>query len=87
MGSLSVLEAGAAACEEGLGLYWRYEKALRKAESRFASTIGYTGSVSAIRRALFTSLPPDTLVDDLVMGLRVIAKRPPCRFRAGRARV
>ncbi|HEV8718927.1 MAG TPA: glycosyltransferase [Candidatus Binatia bacterium] len=56
----------------GLGLYWRYEKAVRRAESRFGSTVVYTGAVSAVRRSLFTPLPEDTLVDDLVTPLRVI---------------
>jgi biofilm PGA synthesis N-glycosyltransferase PgaC len=57
---------------EGLGLYWRYEKAVRRAESRFGSTVVYTGAVSAVRRSLFMPLPEDTLVDDLVTPLRVI---------------
>jgi cellulose synthase/poly-beta-1,6-N-acetylglucosamine synthase-like glycosyltransferase len=57
---------------EGLGLYWRYEKALRRAESRFGSTVVYTGAVSAVRRTLFTPLPEETLVDDLITPLRVI---------------
>src|SRR5215470_10691788 len=57
---------------QGLGLYWRYEKAVRRAESRVGSTVVYTGAVSAVRRSLFTPLPEDTLVDDLVTPLRVI---------------
>ena len=73
-GELILLDEGATECQEGIGLYWRYEKALRKAESRFASTIGYTGAIAAVRRSLFTSLPEETLVDDLVMPLRVIAR-------------
>src|SRR5262249_14471415 len=60
---------------KSLGLYWRYEKAIRKAESRWRSSIGYTGAITAIRRSLFEPLPPDTLLDDLVMPLRLIAKR------------
>jgi len=57
-----------------LGLYWNQEKALRKAESRFGSTVVYTGAVSAIRRHLYARLPVDTLAEDLVMPLRVIAQ-------------
>jgi biofilm PGA synthesis N-glycosyltransferase PgaC len=60
--------------EAGLGLYWRYEKAVRRAESRCGSTVVYTGAVSAVRRRLFTPLPEETLVDDLVTPLRVIQK-------------
>jgi cellulose synthase/poly-beta-1,6-N-acetylglucosamine synthase-like glycosyltransferase len=73
-GELILLEEGATECQDGLGLYWRYEKALRKAESRFASTIGYTGAIAAVRRSLFTGLPEETLVEDLVMPLRLIAR-------------
>ena len=58
----------------GLGLYWRYEKLIRQAESRCGSSIGYTGAVSAIRRSLFVPLAQDTLVDDLVVPLHVIAR-------------
>jgi biofilm PGA synthesis N-glycosyltransferase PgaC len=59
---------------EGLGLYWRYEKAVRRAETRFGSTIVYTGAISAVRRTLFSPLPEETLVDDLVTPLRVLSR-------------
>lgn len=59
---------------EGLGLYWRYEKMIRQAESRGGSTVGYSGAISAIRRSLFCPLPADTLVDDLVTPLQVAAQ-------------
>jgi cellulose synthase/poly-beta-1,6-N-acetylglucosamine synthase-like glycosyltransferase len=72
-GELILLGAGEDAKATGLGAYWRYEKWVRQAESRWGSSMGYTGSVSAIRRSLFKSLSPETLVDDLVMALRVIA--------------
>lgn len=60
--------------ENGVGLYWWYEKALRQAESRWGSSMGYTGAVAAIRRSLFEPLPEDTLLDDLVTPLRLISK-------------
>lgn len=59
---------------QGVSLYWRYEKALRRAESRMGSTIGYSGAITAIRRSLFRGLPAETLLDDLVMALRVAAR-------------
>ena len=62
-----------------IGLYWRYEKWIRKAESRLASTVGVTGALYAIRRRDFRPLPEDTLIDDFVVpmeiarqGLRVV---------------
>jgi cellulose synthase/poly-beta-1,6-N-acetylglucosamine synthase-like glycosyltransferase len=73
-GELLLCEDGAAGHPKGLGLYWRYEKALRLAESRCGSTMGYSGAISAIRRSLFTPLPEDTLVDDLITPLQVVAR-------------
>jgi poly-beta-1,6-N-acetyl-D-glucosamine synthase len=72
-GELILMTQGRDGQGAGLDAYWRYEKWLRQTESRWGSSMGYTGAVSAIRRSLFRSLPPDTLVDDLVVPLRVIA--------------
>ena len=55
-----------------IGLYWRYEKWIRKAESRFASTVGVTGALYAIRREDFVPLPEDTLLDDMVVPMRIV---------------
>jgi poly-beta-1,6-N-acetyl-D-glucosamine synthase len=74
-GELILRSQGRAGQGEGLGLYWRYEKAIRQAESLWGSSMGYTGALSAVRRSLFESLPKDTLLDDLVTPLRVIARR------------
>ena len=35
---------------EGVGLYWRYEKWLRRNEGRLHSTVGVSGAISAVRR-------------------------------------
>src|SRR4029450_5472045 len=48
----------------GAALYWRYEKAIRSAEGLVDSTIGATGAIYAIRRALFEPIPEDTLLDE-----------------------
>jgi biofilm PGA synthesis N-glycosyltransferase PgaC len=73
-GELILLGPGQDELHTGLGMYWRYEKFVRHAESRWGSSMGYTGAVSAVGRGLFTPLPSDTLVDDLVVALRVIAQ-------------
>lgn len=56
----------------GVGLYWRYEKALRKMEGAVHSTVGVSGSVCAVRRALFRPVPPGTLLDDVYWPLGVV---------------
>jgi cellulose synthase/poly-beta-1,6-N-acetylglucosamine synthase-like glycosyltransferase len=59
----------------GVGLYWRYEKWLRKKESRIHSTVGVTGAICAVRRALFPGVPAGTILDDVYWPLRVTMER------------
>ena len=55
----------------GVGLYWKYEKALRKWESRAHSTVGVTGAIAAVRRSLFRPIPAGTVLDDVYWPLGV----------------
>jgi cellulose synthase/poly-beta-1,6-N-acetylglucosamine synthase-like glycosyltransferase len=55
----------------GVGLYWRFEKWLRRTESRFDSMVSVTGSISAVRRELFATLPAGTILDDVYWPLSV----------------
>jgi cellulose synthase/poly-beta-1,6-N-acetylglucosamine synthase-like glycosyltransferase len=64
-GELLLDGGGSASVGEGVGLYWKYEKWIRKSESRAGSTIGATGAIYAIRRALWRPLPPNTILDDV----------------------
>lgn len=57
---------------EGIGLYWRYEKWLRRHESRVRSTLGATGAIYALRRSLWQPLPPVTLLDDVLAPMRAV---------------
>jgi poly-beta-1,6-N-acetyl-D-glucosamine synthase len=55
----------------GVGLYWRYEKWLRKTESVVYSTVGVTGALCAVRRPLFSGVPAGTILDDVYWPLCV----------------
>src|SRR6267143_1508543 len=57
---------------KGVGLYWRFEKAIRLCESRVDSTVGATGAIYAIRRDLFDPIPEDTILDDVVIPIRIV---------------
>jgi biofilm PGA synthesis N-glycosyltransferase PgaC len=51
--------------ETTTSLYWRYELWIRQRMTRIDSTFGYSGAFAAIRRSLWTPLPPGTLLDDV----------------------
>jgi cellulose synthase/poly-beta-1,6-N-acetylglucosamine synthase-like glycosyltransferase len=57
---------------DGIGLYWRYEKAIRRLESAVGSTLGATGCIYALRRALWRPLPPETILDDVLAPMRAV---------------
>ncbi|MEP6915389.1 MAG: glycosyltransferase family 2 protein [Acidobacteriota bacterium] len=65
-------EGTASSIGEGVGLYWKYEKWLRRNESAVWSTLGATGAIYALRRRLWTSLPADTLLDDVLAPMRAV---------------
>jgi len=71
-GSLILRDDGASEVGTGVSLYWRYEKAIRHAESALYATVGATGAVYAIRRMLFAPIPADTILDDVLIPMRAV---------------
>src|SRR5215218_2703791 len=59
---------------DGVGAYWKYEKWLRRHESRIWSTLGATGAIYALRRSLWQPLPAATLLDDVLAPMRAVLK-------------
>jgi poly-beta-1,6-N-acetyl-D-glucosamine synthase len=57
---------------DGIGLYWKYEKWLRRNESRVWSTLGATGCIYALRRRCWSPLPEATLLDDVLAPMRAV---------------
>ena len=62
------------AATRGTAFYWRYEKFIRSTEGRADSTVGATGAIYAIRRDLFEPIPEDTLLDDVLIPLRIVRR-------------
>jgi len=56
----------------GLGLYWKIEKTIREMEARTGSVIGATGALYAVRRSLLESIPPETILDDVLIPMQVL---------------
>lgn len=58
--------------DQGPGVYWEYEKAIRSAESAVGSVVGATGALYAIRRELFRALPENALLDDVFTPMQIV---------------
>ena len=70
-GAAGTDEAGAGV-GEGVGLYWHYEKWIRRQESAVASAVGATGAIYALRRAAWRDLPANTSLDDVLAPMRAV---------------
>jgi cellulose synthase/poly-beta-1,6-N-acetylglucosamine synthase-like glycosyltransferase len=73
-GELVLLDPERPTQREGLGLYWRYEKHVRRWESQLGTCIGYTGALCAVRRELVFPLPGEAILDDLLVPLQVLGR-------------
>ena len=67
---------------QGVGFYWKYEKVIRKNESRFRSVPGATGAFYALRKCLFHSIPESTLLDDVAIPMQAIQTGARCIFES-----
>ncbi len=82
-GELVLLDQEDREAADGVGLYWRYEKALRSMESEISSVPGTTGAIYAIRRDLFKPLPEGTILDDVLIPMRIVASGKRAIFEPG----
>jgi cellulose synthase/poly-beta-1,6-N-acetylglucosamine synthase-like glycosyltransferase len=55
----------------GEGVYWRYESALKRLDAALYSVVGAAGELFSIRTARYESAPPDTLIEDFYLSLRI----------------
>lgn len=55
-------------------LYWSYETLLKHWEGTHGAVLGANGGLYALRRSLYEALPPDTVVDDFVIPLRLLER-------------
>ncbi len=68
-GALILKEEKEAKGELSVDLYWRLEKFVREQESRLYSCVSATGAIYGLRRRLFSALPEDTILDDMLIPL------------------
>ena len=79
-GELVFRGEAATAASKGIGFYWRYEKYIRRNESRFGSVPGATGAFYAIRRKLFRPIHEDSLLDDVAIPMQAVMQGSRCVF-------
>jgi cellulose synthase/poly-beta-1,6-N-acetylglucosamine synthase-like glycosyltransferase len=53
------------------GAYWRYETIIKTLENRFGCVLGANGGNYAVRRSLFPEIPPNTIIEDFVIPLKI----------------
>jgi len=63
--------------------YWSYESLIKFYEGKRGAVVGANGGLYAIRRRLFTQLPPSTIVDDFVIPLRILEQGYKVVYEAG----
>ena len=56
------------------GMYWRYEKWIRRNQTLVDSLLVATGCIYALRRDLATPIPPDLLIDDAFLPLNAVLR-------------
>jgi len=71
-GELVFLEEGESRIKMQMGAYWKYEKLIRKLESKSGSVVGATGAIYAIRKHLYQPLPAETILDDVLTPLNIV---------------
>lgn len=68
----------------GEGLYWRYENALKRFESRAGSTVAADGALYAVRAPLYVPIGNPASADDMAISMRIVLQgfRLVCDARA-----
>ena len=60
--------------EQGMGMYWRIEKAVRELESAVGSVVGATGAIYGVRRKLLVNVPDEAILDDVYIPMHVVRR-------------
>jgi len=73
-GELKYTNSSESVAGKSESLYWKYEKFLKRKESQVSSLLGVTGSIYAVRRALYVPLKQD-IISDFVEPLEIVRNR------------
>jgi biofilm PGA synthesis N-glycosyltransferase PgaC len=70
-GEKRVMQDAVSDATAGEGFYWKYESALKKWDSELYSVVGAAGELFSVRHAVYTSVEPDTILDDFMISMRI----------------
>jgi hypothetical protein len=76
-----VIGGAESAAVRGVGMYWTLESRLRAAQADTGSVMGVTGAIYAVRRELYTAVPPNLILDDVFVPMQVILRGRRVGFR------
>jgi len=71
------------ACSECTGLYWKYERSLRRLESELRLLAGVSGAFLAIRKSIFKEIPAGSYCEDVTLALYTRAAQKEVRWESG----
>ncbi|MDQ2839731.1 MAG: glycosyltransferase family 2 protein [Acidobacteriota bacterium] len=69
-----VISEGNTREEFNTGLYWKYEKGIRRNLNRIDAMLGATGSIYAARREAVSSIPSEILLDDVYLPFVAVSR-------------
>lgn len=69
-----VIRDGNTRAEFNTGLYWKYEKWIRRNLNRVDAMLGATGSICAVRRKAVGPIPADVLLDDVYIPFFAVSR-------------
>lgn len=65
---------------EGEEKYWQYQTTIKQCESALGAAIGVHGALYCFRRHAFTPLPADTINDDFILPMEIVAHGYQCMY-------
>jgi cellulose synthase/poly-beta-1,6-N-acetylglucosamine synthase-like glycosyltransferase len=71
------------ASSAGEGIYWKYESLLKKWDAELWSVVGAAGELFAIRTECYEPVPPDTLVEDFYLTMRIAQRGWRVQYESG----
>lgn len=71
------------ASSAGEGIYWKYESLLKRWDAELWTVVGAAGELFALRTECYEPVPPDTLVEDFYLTMRIAQRGHKVQYEPG----